>query len=59
MFWSVSLSFTDKGLLLYSFRYLDDGLDPVFTDFLFGRRLVTPITFSLIGASDTPAILRA
>lgn len=59
MFRSPGWSFTDKGLLLYSFRYLVDGLDPVFIDFLFGRRLTTPTTFSLMGASDIPARFRA
>lgn len=61
MFWRMSLSFTGRALVLEDFLYFDDGLDTVFADFLFGRRdrLVTPTTFSLMGASEIPAMLRA
>lgn len=54
-FWR--LSFAEGLLIWYGFLYFD----AVLWDFLFGRRarLVTPTTFSLIGASDIPAMFRA
>lgn len=43
------------------FLYFGDDLDKVVFDFLFGKRdsLVMPITLTLIGASDIPAMFRA
>lgn len=54
-------SFAERPLLLYGLPYFKEDLAVFFWDFLFGSLLilVIPTTFSLMGASDIPAMFRA
>lgn len=61
MFWRIWFSFAEGLLVLNRFPYFKEDFNAVFWDFLLGSLpiLVIPTTFSLMGASDIPAMFRA
>lgn len=61
MFWRIWFSFVGGLLVFNSFPYFKEAFNVVFWDFLLGSLpiLVIPTTFSLMGASDIPAMFRA
>lgn len=61
MFWRIWFSVAEGLLVLYTFPYFKEDFNVVFWDFLLGSLLilVIPTTFSLMGASDIPAMFRA
>lgn len=61
VFWGIWFCFARGPLLWFCLPFFKEDLEVVFWDFLLGSllTLVIPTTFSLMGASDIPAMFRA